>query len=84
MNATLAHELVPIQSLRRGQTAEVIEVLGKADAVHRLQELGIQNGTGIEMVQPGSPCIVKVTGQTLCFRAAELLRVLVRPVVLSR
>ena len=74
------HELIPLQHLRRGQSAEVVQVLGRPEQVHRLQELGLRGGTHVQMVQPGSPCIIKLSGHSLCFRAAELLRVLVHPV----
>ena len=80
MNTLVSHELIPLQNLRRGEAAEVVEVLGRPDSIHRLQELGFRSGMNVEMVQPGSPCIIRLTGHTLCFRAAELLRVLVRPI----
>jgi hypothetical protein len=32
----------------------------------------------VEMVQPGSPCIIRLDGQKFCFRADELVQVLVR------
>lgn len=35
-------------------------------------------GTAVEMVQSGSPCIVKLDGNRLAFRDNEVLSVLVR------
>lgn len=49
------------------------------DQVHRLEELGMRSGAEVQMVQPGSACIVRLAGSKLCVRADELLRVLVRP-----
>ena len=64
--------------MRAGQTAEVGVVMGQPEAVHRLEEIGLRGGTKVEMLQPGSPCIIRLAGHKLCFRADELLSVLVR------
>ena len=71
-------DLLPLHLLTSGQTARVDQVLGCADQVHRLQELGMRVGTSVEMVQSGSPCIVKLNGNRLAFRNNEALSVLVR------
>lgn len=73
------HELVPLKHLRAGELAEVAHVLGGAEQVHRLEELGLRTGCELRMVQPGSPCIIRLEGHTLCFRADELTCVLVKP-----
>lgn len=72
------HELMPLNLLSPGQRASVGQVLGVPEQVQRLEELGLRDGATVEMVQAGSPCIVRLSGQKLCFRADELLRVLVR------
>ena len=73
-------ELIPLHLLDRGQSAEIDQLTGQADQVHRLEELGMRSGVRIEMVQPGSPCIVRLDGgHKLCFRENEAFRVLVRP-----
>jgi Fe2+ transport system protein FeoA len=82
---TLSHavanmfELIPLRCLRPGQTGEVGQVVGDPQQVHRLQELGLRQGTRVEMVQAGSPCIIRTAGSKLCFRQSETLGVLVRP-----
>jgi Fe2+ transport system protein FeoA len=43
-----------------------------------MHELGLRDGADIEMVQSGSPCIIRLAGHKLCFRADELFSVLVR------
>ena len=78
MNETL-YELVPLCQLTAGATAIVATVLGCADHVHRLNEMGLRHGAPIEMVQPGTPCILRLGSQKLGFRADELLSVLVKP-----
>jgi Fe2+ transport system protein FeoA len=71
------HDLIPLSTLRLGQIAEVRQVVGQTEQVRRLEELGIRDGAVLEMVQPGTPCIVRVGASKLCFRDGELLSVLV-------
>ena len=71
------HDLIPLNMLAPGQSANISQIVGRPDQVHRLEELGLRGGAAIEMVQSGSPCIIRLAGQKLCFRADELLRVLV-------
>ncbi len=72
------YDLIPLNLLPTGQTANIDRVTGQPDQVHRLEELGLRGGATIEMVQSGSPCIVRLAGQKLCVRADELLSILVR------
>lgn len=78
MNETI-YDLIPLTQLGVGATAIVAAVLGCADQVHRLHEMGLCSGAAIEMVQPGSPCILRLGSQKLGFRADEVLSVLVKP-----
>ncbi|MBL9084143.1 MAG: ferrous iron transport protein A [Planctomycetales bacterium] len=71
------HDLIPLSQLPVGRSAAVGAVLGLPDAVHRLEELGLREGALVEMIQGGSPCIVRLGGNKLCFRADELTTVLV-------
>lgn len=72
------HELIPLGQLRAGQGGRIETVLGLPDLVHRLKELGLRDGVVIQMIQPGSPCIIGLAGQRLCFRADEVANVLVK------
>ena len=74
-----AEQLIPLRFLARGQSAEIGELIGQPDQIQRLRELGIHSGAQIEMVQPGSPCIVRLDAQRLCFRESDLIGILVRP-----
>ena len=76
--ANVMHDLIPLSLLAPGQLAQVGQVSGRPDEIHRLEELGLRGGAAVEMVQSGSPCIIRLAGQKLCFRADDLLRVLVR------
>jgi ferrous iron transport protein A len=71
-------ELIPLTFLRRGQVAEIGQLIGPPERVGRLEELGLRAGARLEMVQCGAPCIIRVGGSTLCFRGNETSRVLVR------
>jgi Fe2+ transport system protein FeoA len=71
--------LIPLQYLGAGESACVDQLVGASDLVHRLQEMGLRAGATVEMVQPGVPCIIKLSGSKLCFRDAEACNVLVRP-----
>jgi len=76
-------ELLPLNLLVRGQCALIEQLVGQREQVHRLEELGLRAGVPIEMLQPGTPCIVRVADQKLCFRNADLFNVIVRPGVAS-
>ena len=75
------HALIPLNRLRAGETALIAEVAGRSDQVRRIKELGLHDGAEITVVRSGSPCIIRVAGQTLCIRANEMLNVLVRSAV---
>ena len=75
---TQVHDSIPLNLLHSGECALVDQVLGQPDVVHRLEELGLRGGAAVEMVQAGSPCIIRLRGLKLCLRADELVSVLVR------
>ena len=68
----------PLQMLPAGQRARIDQLIGQPDEVHRLQELGIQVGKPVQVVQSGSTCIVELDGARLAFRDHDGFRVLVR------
>lgn len=70
---------VPLNDLLAGQSAYVSRLTGEPDHVHRLREFGLRRGTRIEMFRPGNPCIIRMAGNKICFRADEPLRILVEP-----
>jgi Fe2+ transport system protein FeoA len=70
----------PLQQLEPGQAARISRVVGQAECVHRLKEFGLCDGVRIEMFRPGNPCILRLAGNKICFRADERLDVLVIPV----
>jgi Fe2+ transport system protein FeoA len=75
------NELIPLDCLQTGEIGQVVEIIGRPDQVQRMREIGLWGGAEIEVVRSGRPCILRLAGQTLCFRASEFLNVLVRPAV---
>jgi ferrous iron transport protein A len=71
-------DLIPLQYLASGNRATVIHVLGCPEQVHRFQEMGIRDGAEIEMIRPGTTCIIRTGTQTLCVRGNDSLSVLVQ------
>ena len=74
---TAPHDLIPLAFAPVGQTARIAQVLGRPEEVHRLEELGLQEGAAVEIVQSGAPCIIRLAGHKLCFRDGDAFRVLV-------
>ena len=74
-------DCLPLSLLSAGQSGRISHVLGRADCVHRLHEMGLRDGALIEILHAGRPCIIRLDGQRLCVRDDDLLSVLVRPVV---
>lgn len=72
--------MMPLDMLRAGEWAEVADVSGRPGWVGRLAELGIRHGARVQVVQPGSPCLLNVAGCRLCLRPGECSQILVRPV----
>ncbi len=70
--------VLPLTLLRPGELAEVDQVVGIGEVVARLVELGLRDGSQVEMIRSGSPCMIKLDGQKLGLRSEELDHVLVR------
>ncbi|WP_197442599.1 FeoA family protein [Lignipirellula cremea] len=68
---------MPLHCLPPGHAGHVSQIMGSSDHVHRLEELGLRQGVMVEMVQSGTPCIIRLHGGKLCFRENEALSVLV-------
>jgi len=79
--STLApvQELTLLNALRAGQSAVVEAVVGVSELAHRLREMGLRVGATIQMIQPGTTCLVRLGEHRLGLRASELAGVLVRP-----
>jgi Fe2+ transport system protein FeoA len=74
---------IPLQTLPAGQSASILQILGRPDDVHRLEEFGLLCGTQVEMFRSGNPCIIRVAGNKIGLRANDVLRVIVEPLLLK-
>jgi ferrous iron transport protein A len=70
-------DMIPLAMLPIGDVGEIVEVLGDENDVKRMSELGLRKGSLVEVVQSGSPCIVRFGETKMCFRDSELLKILV-------
>ena len=73
--------LLPLELVGSGEFAIIEEVHGDTGLVGRLAELGLRHGCRLQVLQPGSPCMLQVGGCRLCLRSEEAMRIFVRPVV---
>ncbi len=73
-----ADQIMVLGLLAAGQVGVVDSVLGASDEMHRLRELGLRDGVTVEMIQPGSTCLVRLGGQKLGIRSEALFCVMVR------
>ncbi len=71
--------MIPLAMLAAGEIGKVLDVLGDENCVKRMSELGLRIGSSIEVLQKGSPCVIRFGETKLCFRDSELLNVLVQP-----
>lgn len=71
------HDLFPLEMLPTGEIANIADVVGEPHHIQRLHELGLHAGAKIEVVQSGTPCIVRIGGSKLCLREGADVTVLV-------
>ncbi len=71
---------LPLEFLRAGEWAEIAEIQGEPGWVGRMAELGLRPGARVQMIQGGSPCLLKHNGCRLCLRSEHAMQILVRPV----
>ena len=74
---THCDSLVPLDLMKAGESASIVELTGDSSTVHRLQEMGLRTGAVIRMLKPGAPCVVALDGKRLSLRLNGLLDILV-------
>jgi ferrous iron transport protein A len=72
--------LLPLELLGCGEWADVAEVYGEPAWVGRMAELGVRAGSRLQVLQGGSPCLLRVGGGRLSLRGNPDTHILVRPV----
>jgi ferrous iron transport protein A len=75
--------LLPLELMRAGEWAEVVEVFGDPAWVGRMAELGLRPGCRLQVLGAGSPCLLLVNGSRLCLRAEQAMQILVRSVAVE-
>ncbi len=70
-------DAIPMDHLENGQSAEILQLRGRPEQVHRLEELGFRRGNTVRMVQTGRPCIVQLAESKMCFRRCDHCNILV-------
>ena len=71
-------EMIPLKCVPCGKIVEVAELTGDYSQTQRLCELGLTTGCRFQVLQQGSPCIIRLSGSKLCFRDNEATSLMVR------
>ena len=69
--------LIPLDLLKAGEQARIVQIDGDQMLVTRLQEMGLHDDVAITMIQPGQPCIIGLGGHRLSFRGDDAAVILV-------
>ena len=73
----IQEEVLPLDMLRAGEEANIVELTGNASQIHRLAEMGFCPGACIRMVRCGSPCLLALEGKRLSIRLSHDTEVMV-------
>lgn len=65
--------------LQAGERGTVSSINTHSDAAKRLADLGFMRGARVQMIKPGSPCIVCVEGTTVGLGAAHQANIRLEP-----
>lgn len=77
MIAPVEQTLLPLDMLRAEETARLVEMDGDENQVRRLSEMGLRIGATIQMLRPGSPCLLALDGKRLSLRLGVDVELLV-------
>ena len=69
--------VVPLEMMTTGEQGRVHTLDGAPELVCRLEEMGLREGTAVQMVRSGSPCILAVNDHRLSLRFDNKATVLV-------
>ena len=72
------HAVFPLNMLKPGEWADVADVAGDSGWVCRMAELGLREGCRVQMIQDGTPCLLRVADCKLCLRGDDVSLILVR------
>ena len=75
--SSVASQILPLELLDANDHGVVVDVDGRPDLVVRLEEMGLHAGVRVQMIRPGSPCIVEINHQRFSIRIEDSVTVLV-------
>jgi Fe2+ transport system protein FeoA len=70
--------MLPLELMRTGDVAEVVDVHGDQRLVARLAESGLRTGCRVETIVAGNPIVVRVDETKLTLRTDGQVQILVR------
>lgn len=70
-------QVIPLEMLQAGERGCITDLDGREEFVHRLEEMGLRQGVTIEMLRPGTPCILGVNHHRLSLRPEDSTTILV-------
>jgi Fe2+ transport system protein FeoA len=79
MQVEKIQEPLPLDMLRDGEEACIVEVTGCPLRVHQLAEMGMHRGCKVQMIRPGQPCMLAVDGRRFSLRLDPDTCILVNP-----
>ncbi len=74
---------VPLKTIHAGFTVDVDDVIGEPALVGRLAALGVRPGSRVQIIRPGTPCLIEVGGSRMSVRCDSGVDILVRPITTS-
>lgn len=77
MIAPVEQTLLPLHMLRAEESARLVEMDGDENQVRRLSEMGLRIGATVQMLRPGSPCLLALDGKRLSLRLGADVELLV-------
>ena len=75
--------MIPLQFIGTGEWADIAEVCGEPAWIGRMAELGLRTGCRVQVLQPGSPCLLQLNGSKISLRTDGVTQILVHPVALN-
>lgn len=70
-------QVIPLDMLQSGERGCICDLDGRDEFIHRLEEMGLRAGVTVEMLRPGTPCILGLNHHRLSFRPEESATILV-------
>lgn len=63
---------IPLEMMQVQERGRIIALTGPESLTHRLREMGVREGVMIEMVRPGSPCIISIEHHRISLRVEQV------------